>query len=135
TAWTTLQATLTSVTTPVTQGSKALKVTSTQLIATINSRSFSAAGLYAPGSTLLIDVFVTAAGGALDVQVTIPSAGIILPLSLGPQLLTGLPAGKYTTLVYTLPSNVFGAIANAVTDFSISLVLTSIPQMLPVYFD
>ena len=135
TAWTSSQATLASVTTPITQGSKALKVSSPQLIATITSRSFSAAGVYAPGSTLLVDVWITTAQGQLDIQVKSPSAGISTPVSLGPQHLTGLPTGAYSTLRYSLPSSVFAAIVNAMNDFSLLLVLTSPVGVGPLFFD
>jgi hypothetical protein len=135
TAWTATGATLALVTTPITQGSHALKASVPLLLATLTSRSFSAAGLYAPGSTLLIDVWVTNASGTLDVQVKAPSAGISVALSLGPQALSGLPTGKYSTLTYALPSSVFGAIANAVTDFSIALALNVPLGTGPVYFD
>jgi hypothetical protein len=135
TAWTSSQATLAFVSTPITQGTKALSVSKPQLVTTISSRSFSAAGLYAPNGALLIDVWLTTAQGQLDIQAKIPSAGIVLPASFGAQSLTGKPTGKYTTLQYALPSNVAAAIAKAAGDVTLSLVLTVPLGVGTLFFD
>jgi hypothetical protein len=80
-------------------------------------------------------VWLTTAQGQLDIKAKIPSAGIAVPVSFGPQSLTGKPTGRYTTFQYSLPSNVATALANAPADVSLSLVLTVPSGVGTLFFD
>jgi DNA-binding protein YbaB len=128
TAWTSSQATLSLVTTPVTVGQSALSVSNLRGFTTIVSRAFSTLGLSTTAGKLLIDVWVPSKQpnqfffGQLDIQASSPSAGVNTA-DFGPQPLTGLPVNTYSTLAFTVPPSVLGAIANGVTDLSLTIVL------------
>jgi DNA-binding protein YbaB len=128
TAWTSSQATLTSVTTPITQGSKALSVSNIHGFTTVVSRAFSTVGIASPTGKLLIDIRIPSQQpnpsffGQLDIQATSPSSNVFTA-DFGPQALTGLPVNAYSTLSFTIPSSVLGAIANGAVDLTLTVVL------------
>jgi DNA-binding protein YbaB len=124
TAWSSTQATVALVTTPITQGTSALRVTGIHpILASVGSQSFSAAGITSPGGQVLIDVYMTNAQlGQMDIQAKIPSAGILVPLGFGIQSISGKPLNQYTTLTFPVPANVATAIANGASDVTLYVV-------------
>ena len=125
-SWTSSQATLSSVTSPVTQGCGALGI-SGQGYMTINGQSFVSAGLtLAPA--LSVDLFIPNNQpnqfyvGALQMYLTCPSANVFNAY-IGQDELTGLPQNAYSTLRYPLPSNVTSTLQQAPPDCSFSFAL------------
>jgi hypothetical protein len=112
------------VSTPVTQGASALKVTNVfPLLASVGSQAFSAAGIMSPNGQVLIDLFMSASQlGQIDIQAKIPSAGILLPIGFGIQSISGKPTNQYTTLTFPVPANVATAIANGALDVTLYVV-------------
>jgi DNA-binding protein YbaB len=133
TAWTSTQATLALATTPITQGASALKCSNIQAItAAVVSRAFSAVGIESPAGQFLIDVFIPKAQGQIDIQAKVPSAGILLA-PFGIQSIASLPANRYSTLTYTIPSNVLAALASGAPDVTLTVVF-SLPSNAGIFY-
>ena len=113
--WSITNGTLEQVSTPVTQGSAALQVSSAGY-ALISSRFFSTSELSSVTSTLSVDLFVPTQQpnqwwfGSLSASVSCPMAGIFQAY-IGQRDITGLFTGEYNTLTFpTLPTNVVSAL-------------------------
>jgi hypothetical protein len=136
-AWTSAQAAVSLVSSPVTQGSQALSFKPTNGWTEIDSTTFSSVGL-PPIETLLVDVRLPTsqpdAGfhSELSATFTIPSAGVN-GVVVGPVPLTGLPLGAYTTVSLRLPATLQRVLGYGVNDINIALVL-DVPVSSSTYY-
>ena len=127
-SWTSSQATLSEVTSPVTQGCGALGIDG-QGYMTINGQPFMTSGLtLAPA--LSVDLFIPNNQpnqfylGALQMYLTCPS-GNVFNAYIGQDELTGKPQNAYSTLRYPLPSNVTSTLQQGLSDCSFSFALNA----------
>ena len=125
-SWSSSQATLSPVTTPVTQGCGALGIAG-QGYMTISSDQFATSGLtLAPA--LSVDLFIPGNQpnqfylGALQMYLTCPSANVFNAY-IGQDELTGKPQNAYSTFRYPLPSNVTSTLQQKLSDCSLSFAL------------
>jgi hypothetical protein len=125
-SWSSSQATLSLVTSPITQGCGALGIAG-QGYMTINGAAFSTSEVtLAPA--LSVDLFIPANQpnpywlGALQMYLTCPS-GNVFNAYIGQDELTGSPTGRYSTFRYPLPSNVTSTLQRQLNDCSFSFAL------------
>jgi hypothetical protein len=125
-SWTSSQAILSAVTSPVTQGCAALGVNG-QGYMTIAGASFATAGL-ALAPALNVDLFIPSNQpnhswlGALQMYLTCPS-GNVFNAYIGQAELTGKPLNAYSTLRYPLPTAVTATLQQPLSDCSFSFAL------------
>ena len=125
-SWSSMQATLSPVTTPVTQGCGALGIAG-QGYMTIASLPF-ATNTLTLGPALSVDLFIPGNQpnqfylGALQMYLSCPS-GNVFNAYIGQAELTGKPQNAYSTFRYPLPSNVTSTLKQPLSDCSLSLAL------------
>jgi hypothetical protein len=115
---------LTQVTTPVTQGTKSLRVSNPPGTTEIVSANFSA-NLAPQGCTrVIVDVFVPTnqPNGTVGVVISVPSANVN-NVSLGTVSTTGRPTNQFGQFEFALPTAVRTALDGAASDVSIKVVL------------
>jgi DNA-binding protein YbaB len=115
---------LTQVTTPVTQGAKALQISNLPGSVDIVTASFSA-NLAPQGTTrLLVDLFVpfNQPSGSLVATISAPSAGVN-NVNLGSVSTTGRPQNAYSQFEFALPTAVRTALDGTASDVSLKLTL------------
>jgi hypothetical protein len=127
-SWSSSQATLSSVSSPVTQGCNALGING-QGYMTINGDSFQSSGL-ALGPALSVDLFIPKNQpnlsylGALQMYLTCPS-GNVFNAYIGQDELTGKPLNAYSTFRYPLPSSIAATLQRGLSDCFFSLALNA----------
>ena len=138
--WSSPQASLALVSTPVVQGQHSLRVTNVTGHTEIASADFST-NLAEQGATrLLVDLWVPSnqpnpsSVGSLSVVIMIPSAGIDIA-NLGAIALTGLPQGDFVTLEFAMPTELQQALDGSHDDVTIRLVLDINAGSGPWYVD
>jgi hypothetical protein len=128
--WTSGQASLSLVTSPVTQGCAALAVAG-QGYMTVEGRTF-ANSKVAVQPAVSVDLFVPSSQpnpywtGALQLFLTCPSRAVYNQY-VGQVELTGKPQNQYSTLRYALPSGLADALRKAADDCRFSLALNVNP--------
>jgi hypothetical protein len=124
--WTSTQAQLSLVTSPLTQGCGALGVQGSGFLS-LAGAPFTTRGL-ATNSALSVDLFVPTGQpnpsytGALQAYLSCPS-GSVFNQYIGQVELTGKPVGHYSTLRFPLPSAVRTALARPLDDCAFTLAL------------
>ena len=134
--WSSPQATLTSVTSPVTNGVKALKITGSAGLKEVVSASLPAT-LAPQGCTrMMIDVRVPSGqtAGNLSIVISIPSAGVN-NVNLGNLNFTGHPVDQFSQFEFALPTAVRTALDGTATDVSIKIAFSSASGAGPWYID
>lgn len=138
--WSSPQALLSSVTNPITQGTRSLQISNVTGMTDIISANFSSA-LAAQGATLLrVDLWVPSNQpnptffGSMAAIVSIPSAGIS-SANLGSRALTPLAQNQFNALEFNLPNNVRQALDGNHADVSLRLVLSVNSGSGPWYID
>jgi hypothetical protein len=125
-AWSSSQAALSLVTSPVTQGCGALGVRG-QGFMSINGAAFTTSGLVT-NSAASVDLFIPTNQpnpswlGALQMYLSCPS-GNVFNQYIGQVELTGKPTGRYSTLRFPLPAVTRSTLAQALSDCSFSFAL------------
>jgi DNA-binding protein YbaB len=135
--WSSPQAMLASASSPLSQGVKALVVTtSTAGLKQIVSDNF-AASLAAQGCTrLMVDVYVPAGqtAGNLSVVISVPSAGVN-NVNLGSLNFAGHPTNQFSQFEFALPAAVRTALDGNATDVKLELIMSSASGPGPWYLD
>jgi hypothetical protein len=132
--WSSPQATLTQVSSPKTQGASAMAVNGSGFIE-ISSIAMDARTLPGVTSHLAYDLFIPTNPpnpfwiGATQLYVSVPSVGIYNQFIAQIEL-TGKPLGAFSTMSFTLPTNVVTALRGASSDvtFKITLNVNRHPQ-------
>ncbi len=124
--WSTAQAQVSLVTSPVTQGCGALGVRGSGFIPIVGA-PFSTVGL-ATNNALSVDLFIPGGQpnpfylGALQMHLSCPSGGVSNQY-IGQVELTGKPLNQYSTLRFSLPQAVRSTLARQLNDCSLALSL------------
>jgi len=127
---------LTQMTTPVTQGTKSLRVSNLPGTTEIVSANFSA-NLAPQGCTrVIVDVFVPTnlPNGTVGVVISAPSAGVN-NVSLGTISTTGRPTNRYSQFEFALPTNVRTALDGTASDVTVKIVLAVTAGSGPWFID
>jgi hypothetical protein len=139
--WSSAQAAVSLVSTPVTQGSSALRIVPTLGWTEIDSATpFSTVNLAPIGPKLAFDLFLPTQQpnptwhGTVTVLIQIPSARIALQ-QVGQVALNGLALGTFVPVSMPLPAAVESALALGVNDVSVSIQLNVNPNTNPYFFD
>ncbi len=125
-SWSSTNATLSLVTSPITQGCGALGVMGQGYMA-ISGASFSTAGLN-PTAALSVDLFVPPSQpnpfwtGALQMYLTCPS-GNVFNQYIGQVELTGRPQNRYSTLRFPLPAATQSTLRQSLNDCAFAFAL------------
>ena len=128
--WTSTQAALSLVTSPLTQGCGALGVSGQGYIP-INGGTFTTSGL-ATKAAASVDLFIPTNQpnqsylGALQMYLSCPS-GNVFNQYIGQVELTGKPQNQYSTLRFPLPSVTLSTLARPLNDCSFSFALNVNP--------
>jgi DNA-binding protein YbaB len=134
--WSSPQATLTLVSSPVTHGSKSLQISGSAGLKEVVSANFPAT-LAPQGCTrMIVDVRVPTGqtSGNLSVVINIPSAGVN-NVNLGNLNFTGHTTNQFTPFEFALPTAVRTALDGSATDVSIKIVFSSASGAGPWYID
>jgi DNA-binding protein YbaB len=134
--WSSPQATLTSVPSPVTHGMKSLKITGTTGVKEVRSANFPATQAPQGSTRALVDLWVPTGqtAGNLSLVISIPSAGVN-SVNLGNVNFTGHPTDQFSQFEFTLPAAVRTALDGSATDVSVRLILSSASGPGPWYID
>jgi hypothetical protein len=133
--WSSPQATLSSISNPVTQGMKSLKVTGSgqkEIVSALFPATLAPQGC----TRCLVDLWVPTGqtSGNLSVVISVPSAGVN-NLSLGTVNFAGHPTNQFSQFELNLPTAVRSALDGNATDVSLKLVLSSSSGPGPWYID
>ena len=139
-SWTSPQSTVSTASTPKTEGSSSLEVVPVQGWSEITSTKFSTVGLSPIGSSLSLDVFLPTHQtnptwyGQVTFFVAIPSARIA-KTQIGQVNLTGLPLGTFDTVSVPLPAAIAHALSLGVSDIQMFIQLNVNVNTSPYFLD